>query len=227
MAGQTLEFRRDRAAMNESHRMDLIGLRVSRETSERLDAFAALFMKWAKAINLVAPSTVGDLRRRHIADSSQVIALSPSPATWVDLGSGAGFPGIITAIFLAEMKEGWVHLIESNNKKASFLRSAILETGARASVHPTRIEAAPSEIQTCERISARALADLNVLLRYSSPWLGNSKGAKAYFHKGRDYERELVDARSEWDFDLVKHKGQIEADSVILEVFNLRKKSQQ
>lgn len=204
--------------------MNLNGLRVSRETSDRLDIFASLFMKWAKAINLVAPSTVGDLRERHIADSAQVFGLHPAPATWVDLGSGGGFPGIITAIFLAELQAGWVHLVESNNKKASFLRSAILETGARASVHAMRIEAAPQEIPTCDAISARALADLKLLAEYSSPWFVNNGATKVFFHKGRDYERELADARSGWDFDLVKHPGQIERDSVILEISNLRKR---
>jgi 16S rRNA (guanine527-N7)-methyltransferase len=204
--------------------MNLNGLRVSRETSERLDIFSNLFMKWAKAINLVAPSTVGDLRERHTADSAQIFSLSPSPAIWVDLGSGGGFPGIITAIFLAELQSGWVHLVESNNKKASFLRSAILETGARASVHPIRIEAAPQEVPKCDAISARALADLKLLAEYTHPWFENNANLKALFHKGRDYQREVTEARSEWDFDLVRHQGQIEKDSVILEISNLRKR---
>lgn len=105
--------------------MKLNGLRVSRETQERLQHFAALFQKWAKAINLVAPSTLDDLWHRHIADSSQIFQIHPQPATWVDLGSGGGFPGVITAIFLAELQGGWVHLVESNHKKAAFLRTAL------------------------------------------------------------------------------------------------------
>lgn len=204
--------------------MNLNGLRVSRETSDRLDAFASLFMKWAKTINLVAPSTVGDLKERHIADSAQIFSLRPTPSVWVDLGSGGGFPGIITAIFLAELQAGWVHLVESNNKKVSFLRSAILETGARASVHAIRIESAPLEIPKCDAVSARALADLGLLAEYSSPWFENNSETRAYFHKGRDYERELLDARSGWNFDLLKHQGQIEKDSVILEISNLKKR---
>lgn len=202
----------------------LIGLRVSRETIRRLEAFAALFMRWSKAINLSAPSTIGDLWRRHIADSAQLFALHPSPATWIDLGSGGGFPGIITAICLAENEAGWVHLVESNNKKASFLRNAILETDARASVHPVRIEDAPREIERCDAISARALSDLPQLFQYAAPWVEQSASTRLYLHKGRDYAREISAAHGEWGFDLIRHESQIESDSVILEISNLARK---
>lgn len=106
----------------------LNGLRVSRETVQKLEHFASLFQKWARSINLVAPSTLEDLWRRHILDSLQLYQLSPGPKTWVDLGSGGGFPGVITAICLSEAEGGWVHLVESNNKKAAFLRVALRET---------------------------------------------------------------------------------------------------
>ena len=98
--------------------MELNGLRVSRETQERLRHFAELFQKWAKAINLVAPSTLDDLWHRHISDSSQIFQICPKPITWIDLGSGGGFPGVITAIFLAELQGGWVHLVESKIGRA-------------------------------------------------------------------------------------------------------------
>jgi 16S rRNA (guanine527-N7)-methyltransferase len=197
---------------------------VSRETRERLDAFAALFMKWAKAINLVAPSTKDDVWSRHIWDSAQIFNLAPKPGVWVDLGSGGGFPGIITAILLAEAQDGWVHLIESNQKKASFLRVALASTGARGSVHPVRIEDAPSVVSSCDYVSARALADLDSLLAYASPWL-TDRQSTAYFHKGRDYQKELTKAHGGWDFDLVKHQSSIQADSVILEIGNLRRRT--
>ena len=144
--------------------MKLNGIDVSRETEARLDRFVSHFEKWAKAINLVAPSTRQQIWDRHIADSAQLFQLAPEPRTWIDLGSGGGFPGIVTAIFLAEAGEGWVHLIESNNKKASFLRTAIRETGARASVHAIRAETAPAEIEHPQLMSARALASLDQLL---------------------------------------------------------------
>ena len=204
--------------------LEISGLRVSRETIDRLEAFASLFMKWSKAINLVAPSTAGDLWRRHIADSAQIFALRSTPTTWVDLGSGGGFPGIVTAVCLAELGDGWVHLIESNQKKASFLRNAILQTGARASVHPVRIETAGQEVPTCDAISARALAELGDLCRFAAPWCNASEETRLYLHKGRDYAREIELARSSWEFDLVKHDSQIEQGSVILEISNLAPK---
>lgn len=195
---------------------------VSRETRERLDAFAALFQKWSKAINLVAPSTKEEMWSRHIGDSAQIFRLAPNPGTWVDLGSGGGFPGIITAIMLAETGNGWVHLVESNQKKASFLRMALTATGARGSVHPIRIEAAAEVIPQCDFVSARALADLDKLLGYAAPWL-IGRPSTAFFHKGRDYQIEVDKARSGWGFDLVEHKSSIQADSVILQISNLQR----
>ena len=205
---------------------ELNGLPVSRETSERLEHFASLFQKWAKSINLVAPSTISDMWQRHIADSAQIFQLCSGPKRWVDLGSGGGFPGIITAIFLAELSDGWVHLVESNNKKAAFLRVALTETGARGSVHPIRIEEASKSIPHCDAISARALADLTQLLDYCSPWMSEGSTAKAYFHKGRDYQVEIDKAVSRFQFDLVKHASVVEPDSVVLEIANLSRKIQ-
>lgn len=208
----------------ESLPRDLNGLRVSRETIERLHGFVLLFRKWAKAINLVAPSTLTELWQRHVEDSAQIYALFPGPYRWVDLGSGGGFPGVITAILLAEIGDGWVHLVESNNKKAAFLRTAILETGARASVHPLRIEEAPAQIVRCDAISARALADLDKLLEFSLPWAERNADLRLFLHKGRDYQREVDKAVGRWSFDLVKHPSTVERDSVVLEIANLSRR---
>ena len=192
--------------------------RVSRETQARLDHFVHLFQRWQKSINLVAPSTLPQIWDRHVADSLQIFALRPSPVTWVDLGSGGGFPGVITAIALAEKADGWVHLIESNNKKAAFLRVALQETGARGSVHPVRIEEAAKLVPSCDAISARALADLPHLLDFCLSWAATNENLRAYFHKGRDFELEVEKARGRFAFDLIKHQSVIEPDSVVLEV---------
>ncbi|SCX30172.1 16S rRNA (guanine(527)-N(7))-methyltransferase RsmG [Agrobacterium rosae] len=205
--------------------MIINGQSVSRETQERLELFVELFKKWNATTNLVAPSTLGELWSRHIADSAQIFQLSPRPQVWVDLGSGGGFPGIITAIFLAELQEGWVHLVESNNKKAGFLRVALKETGARGSVHPIRIEAAPSAIGFCDAISARALAELDLLMDYIHPWSAINENLRCYLNKGRDYEAEVQKARGRWDFDLLRHQSSIEASSVVLEISHLASKS--
>lgn len=201
--------------------MHLNGKRVSRETHERLEHFSELFLRWCRRINLVAPSTVAELWRRHIADSAQIFQLRPHPATWIDLGSGGGFPGIITAILMNEVEGGWVHLVESNQKKAAFLRVALMETMAKGSVHAIRIEEAPKHIETCDFVSARALASVDLLFRYSYPWLSSGR-TTAFFHKGRDYQKELEKARSEWQFDLVEHRSAVEMDSTILEVSHLQ-----
>lgn len=203
--------------------MDLNGRRVSRETQERLEHFLSLFQKWAKTINLTAPSTIDDAWRRHIADSAQVFQLQPAAKSWVDLGSGGGFPGIVTAIFLAESAAGWVHLVESNHKKAAFLRTALRETGARGSVHPIRIEEAPVTIDAPDFISARALAELGMLFEFIEPWTSRSRDLRAYFHKGRDYRFEIANARRRWNFDLLEHKSAVERDSVVLEISGLQR----
>lgn len=200
---------------------ELSGLNVSRETVDRLNTFVVLFQKWAKAINLVAPSTLSEVWSRHVVDSAQIYGLHPGPRIWADLGSGGGFPGIVTGILLAGTGDGWVHLVESNNKKAAFLRTAILETGARATVHAIRIEEAPAVIERCDAISARALADLDLLMQFSAPWAERNADLRLFLHKGRDYQRELDKALGRWRFDLVKHASIVEPDSVVLEVSHL------
>ncbi|WP_047453822.1 16S rRNA (guanine(527)-N(7))-methyltransferase RsmG [Rhizobium rhizogenes] len=204
--------------------MELNGVRVSRETQGRLQHFAELFQKWAKTINLVAPSTIDDLWRRHIADSAQIFQLHPKPARWVDLGSGGGFPGIITAILLAEQKDGHVDLVESNQKKAAFLRVCLRECEVRGAVHAVRIEEAPKIIADCDVISARALAELDMLLDYTAPWVERNENLRLLLHKGRDYEREVQKARGRWEFDLLKHNSVVESDSVILELTRPRRR---
>lgn len=210
--------------MNKSLSPVTSGKGVSRETQERLEHFATLFQKWAKAINLVAPSTLGELWQRHIADSLQIYDLSPGPHRWVDLGSGGGFPGVVLAIRMAELQDGWVHLVESNRKKAAFLRVALQETGARGSVHAVRIEVAPETIPQCDRISARALADLDQLLGYIEPWAQRNPDLKAFLHKGRDYRREVAVSNRRWSFDLLEHGSVVEDDSVILEISGLKRR---
>lgn len=202
--------------------MKLNGQSVSRETQARLEHFLQLFQKWAKTINLVAPSTLADAWDRHILDSAQIYHLNPGPRVWADLGSGGGFPGVITAILMAEHGDGWVHLVESNNKKASFLRLALRETGARGSVHAVRIEEIYGKVANCDAISGRALADLDRLLEFSKPWMDRNEKCRAFFHKGRDYLSEIKKAHGRWQFDLVEHSSVVERDSTILEISNLR-----
>jgi 16S rRNA (guanine527-N7)-methyltransferase len=171
---------------------------VSRETLERLDRFVALLLAWQKTTNLIASSTVPKLWTRHIADSLQLIALAPQARRWVDLGSGAGFPGLVIACALAETPGAMVHLVESTAKKAAFLREAARVTGASAQVHGERIASfAAAFAGPADVVTARALAPLPALFEYCAPLLGKT-GAVGLFPKGQGVDLELQDASKSW-----------------------------
>lgn len=193
---------------------------VSRETFDLLIEFGALFRKWNRRINLVARSTEPELWRRHILDSAQLAMLRPQAQRWLDLGSGGGFPGIIVAIIEKE-RGGFVELVESNRKKASFLQAAISHFALRARVVPERIEDAPAVVSQPQIVTARALASLDTLLGLAFPWL--SAGATGLFQKGRDYRSEIEESVHRWSFDLLEHRSLIDPDGVILEISNLRR----
>jgi 16S rRNA (guanine527-N7)-methyltransferase len=170
---------------------------VSRETTARLDRFAALLLDWQSRMNLIAASTVPTLWTRHIADSLQLLAIVPQARKWADLGSGAGFPGVPIACALADQARTEIHLIESNKKKAAFLREAVRVTGAPAIVHAERVaDFARSFRGELDAITARALAPLPELLSIAYPLLKN--GAIGVFPKGQDVEAELTQATKCW-----------------------------
>jgi 16S rRNA (guanine527-N7)-methyltransferase len=170
---------------------------VSRETAARLDRFAALLLDWQGRLNLIAASTAPVLWTRHIADSLQLLGLAPQARKWVDLGSGAGFPGLPIACALADQDTVEVHLIESNNKKAAFLREAIRVTGAPAIVHPERIADFSKQFHgELDAIAARALAPLPELLSIAYPLL--KRGPLGLFPKGQDVDAELTEAAKCW-----------------------------
>lgn len=190
---------------------------VSRETRDRLDRYAETLERWSRAKNLVGPDTLSRLWTRHIADSAQAQACLPEALRWADLGSGAGLPGLIIAILLADRPGARVDLVESNGRKCAFLRAAQRETGAAARVQCLRIEdyvaKAPVDI---EAVSARALAPLDRLIALAFPIL--SAGAVGVFHKGQDVERELTQASICWKFthELVPSRTQPGAAIVIV-----------
>lgn len=191
---------------------------VSRETFDRLQAFAQLFLRWNQRINLVASSTQDDLWRRHILDSAQLARLDPQARRWVDMGSGGGFPGLVLAFLLAE-RGGSIDLVESNRKKAAFLQTAIGTFNLPARVVAQRIDASHALVSMPEIVTARALAPLPALLELAEPWL--TAGARALFHKGRDYRREVEESAHRWRFYLLEHPSLIDADSVVLDIRNL------
>ncbi len=184
---------------------------VSRETMDRLERYAALLEKWNRAINLVARGSLTDLWRRHMLDSAQLWPLLPPPQgrprRILDLGSGAGFPGLVLAILGTALgtAEGGVavHLVEADKKKAAFLREAARVAGAPVTLHVQRIESlAPFPV---DAVTARACAPLPRLLDYSAPFLGlrqpGAPPAVGLFLKGRDVDRELTEAREKWKIE--------------------------
>jgi 16S rRNA (guanine527-N7)-methyltransferase len=172
---------------------------VSRETAARLDRFVALLLNWQNKANLIGRSTISSLWRRHIGDSLQLLPLAAARSrVWADLGSGAGFPGLVIGCALVGVEGPRVHLIESNAKKAAFLREAGRETAAPVVVHATRIESIEPELMP-DIITARALAPLDQLLRLAAPML--TKGAQGLFLKGQDIEGELTEATKHWNID--------------------------
>jgi 16S rRNA (guanine527-N7)-methyltransferase len=170
---------------------------VSRETEERLDRFVNLLLDWQRRVNLIAPSTEPALWTRHIADSLQLLALAPEARIWADLGSGAGFPGLVIACALADRPGSVVHLVESNAKKTAFLREAARAMGAPVIVHALRVadfvKKAPDDI---EAVTARALAPLPELLAAAYPLL--KTGVVGLFPKGQGASAELTEAAKCW-----------------------------
>lgn len=161
---------------------------VSRETLDRLELYAATLRRWAPAINLVARGTLDDLWRRHFLDSLQLLPLIAqtfaTPPRILDLGSGAGFPGLVLAIAGA----GSVHLVEADRKKATFLREVARQTEVTVTLHNCRIEAL--EPQHADLVTARALAPAERLLDWAAPHL--RREGVCLFHKGREAQAELT-----------------------------------
>lgn len=176
---------------------------VSREIEERLDRFIDLLLQWQDSTNLVGDSTIHTLWTRHVADSLQLLPMAPAARTFADLGSGAGFPGLVIGCALTDVPGAIVHLVESNNKKAAFLREAARVTGAAVRVHPMRIEAFTKEFdERLDVVTARALAPVSQLFAYVHPLL--KKGATALFPKGQDVDDELTEASKCWRMQFSK-----------------------
>lgn len=173
---------------------------VSRETEDRLVAIIALLEKWQRTINLVAPASLPQVWTRHVADSLQLLPLAGEARRWVDLGSGGGFPGLVVAAVLAERPGADVTLIESDTRKAAFLREAARIAELPATVLPARIEqVAPKIAAGVEIVSARALAALPKLIDLAYPFL--AQGATGLFLKGQDVDNELTETAKSWRID--------------------------
>jgi len=192
---------------------------VSRETMDRLMAMDAVLLDWSSRHNLIARSTIDDRWRRHYLDCAQLIALLPAAKTHiVDLGSGAGFPGLVIAAVLADDNVS-ITMIESTGKKAAFLSAAIEAMGlSNAKVIPARIESVKLP-NAPDIVTARALAQLDKLLVYAHG-IG-SKNTKYFLPKGQDVEGELTAAAKSWHMTVIRHPSITNPNATILEISGL------
>lgn len=188
------------------------------ETAD-LKRFAELVLRWNPKINLISKSTVADIWDRHVIDSAQIYQLAPESAqSWADIGSGGGFPGIVVAILAAHRHpERAVTLVESDQRKAVFLRQAVRELGLRCTVLCRRIEQI-SDFRA-DVVSARALAPLAQLLALAVPLLGTD--GTCLFSKGAGRQQEIDEARRAWRFMLAETVSVTDSGAAILKITDM------
>lgn len=195
--------------------------RVPHETVEKLELYADLLCTWQKAVNLVAPATLDHIWHRHFADSAQLFHLAPTKKSWIDLGSGGGFPGMVVAILLANQENHFVHLVESNGRKCAFLCEVARRTGAPAIIHEGRIEqiARGGLAGTADVVTSRALAPLNTLIGLARGFF--NENTIGLFLKGREAQAEIDDARRNWRFEYECVPSRTSGEGRIVEIRNL------
>jgi 16S rRNA (guanine527-N7)-methyltransferase len=182
---------------------------VSRETLARLEAYAALLVRWSVRLNLVGHNTVGDLWRRHFLDSAQLFWLMPEPMRrLVDIGSGAGFPGLVLAI----MGAPGVELVEADGRKCAFLREVVRITEASALVRHMRVESVPAS--DCDVVTARACAPLNRLLALAERFIGPQ--TRCLFLKGERADAELAAAQRGWRMTVTRRPSLTDRRGLVL-----------
>jgi 16S rRNA (guanine527-N7)-methyltransferase len=196
---------------------------VSRETSGRLDLLARELRRWQEVKNLVGPGTVDRVWTRHIADSLQLLDIMPEARSWVDLGAGAGFPGLVIGIAAMEQDGMRVELVESNGRKCAFLRHVVRLTGAPVSIHQARVEAVIGRFVGHDVVTARALAPLPQLLAWAEPLL--TTGTTGLFPKGREAEAELTEAAKSWRFDAELVPSRTDSAGRIVRIHSLKARS--
>jgi len=197
-----------------------VGVDVSRETSELLDHYAAKLVQWSEKINLIAPASMETIWTRHICDSAQLFGLGSPEDSWGDLGSGGGLPGIVLAIIARErVPDLQFSLVESDARKAAFLRVVSAELSLKMSIHQARAEQL-SPLH-CQTLSARAVAPLDKLLGYVCRHLAPS--GLALLPKGRNHAAEIEAAKKLWSFDLDMVDNALGDGGKILRISHLKR----
>lgn len=185
------------------------------DIAERLEVYERLLLRWGRTMNLVGRSTQSAIWTRHFMDSAQLAAFAPLSGCWVDMGSGAGFPGLVIALLQKFHRVGEMHLIESDARKAAFLREVSRETGADAYIHSARCEDVLPKLQP-DVMTSRAMADLGQLFAYAQPFV--EKGAIGVFLKGRDVVAELTKLSIPSNFQIVLNPSKTDPRAAIVQV---------
>lgn len=191
---------------------------VSRESSEKLEIYHKLLLKWQKAINLVSGRTLNQAWERHFLDSVQIAQyIGPSTKVVADIGSGGGFPGLVLAIIRPDLQ---IHLIESDERKCQFLKAVSRETDTDVDVRATRVEDMEDDF-TPDCVTARALADLPTLLSFCVPWAKRNPHLEAVLMKGAKAEEELNAARAMYGFECDTHRSATDPQGRVLYIHKM------
>jgi 16S rRNA (guanine527-N7)-methyltransferase len=195
---------------------------VSRETEERLAVLVDLLARWRTMTNLISEASFASVWTRHIADTAQILGLAPNARRWVDMGSGAGFPGLVIAIQLAGVPGAVVHLIESDRRKCAFLREAARATGAAAQIHAERVESVDAaHLGPVDAITARAFAPLPLTIKLAKVWL--EQGATGVFPRGRSGQDQLEALDLDPTYRVQVLPSAVDAEAAILRIRPHRK----
>ena len=192
---------------------------VSDAVYANIETYAALLVKWNKAINLVSPKTINECWHRHLIDSAQVEKYIPEGTKiYADLGCGGGFPGLVIALMRPDLE---THLVESDERKCQFMRTVIRETGAQnVTVHTERVESV-THVFTPDLVTARALKSLPELFDFVWPWAQSNPELSLCFMKGIRADEEIADAQARYEFKLEKFRSITDAGAHIVMVRNL------
>ncbi len=187
------------------------------QLDEKINTYERLLKKWQSTINLVGPSTMSEAKKRHFEDSLQLLEHIPVAAkTLYDLGSGAGFPGLVLAIAKPNLD---VHLIESDTKKCQFLKAVSRETETLVTVHAQRIESV--NLPPPDVLTSRALANLSTLLKLTQKWWGKNPQVLLIFPKGGNFQQELDEAQKIYKFEHTLIPSQTDATACIILAQNI------
>ena len=191
---------------------------ASRETLDRFKVYQALLEKWAPRINLVGSSTLPNFWSRHILDSAQILPHAPPSAlSWVDFGSGAGFPGLVLAVLLEARSNATICLIEASAKRCAFLREAARAMETKVEIIQAKLEdVAPSRSDV---VTARAFTSLERLIAYAVPWLGDQ--SQTLFPKGEEIHAEIAQASTQWNFQSIIYPSISDSRGCVVKISNI------